>query len=425
MYSAGAPNERRRHKVSPTPIWTAGWARRRVSERLYLASRVSPAGDEPKQSHRVAKAAVAAPGLGLLSIHCWTSVYADAPPNRGGVPSGPTCPMAGVADPGVPTLPVPGWELPVPLAGGGGVPGVPMEPALAALPADGGGGVPGVPTLPVPGWELPVPLAGGGGVPGVPMEPAPAALPADGGGGVPGVPTLPAGRLPATRAGLRGDAGAARGRWRRAGSSHGARVIDACGRPASSLMIVVPLLVPEPPGLPGVSGSYGVALSSTLLGVGKAPRFGVRRLPLSLPVTPALPPLASAPASPALDWASARLGTGLPALDLAVGTGLAGARLGVGQAVGTGLAGARLGVGQAVGTGLAGARLGVGRAVGTGLAGARLGVGQAVRHRPRRRSTWRRPSCLFGPPASSPVFSLCLDVRRSESLKVRSWHTAR
>ena len=257
-----------------------------------------------KQSHRVAKAAVAAPGLGCSQFTGWTSVYADAPPNRGGVPSGPTCPMAGVAYPGVPTLPVPGWELPsaargrwgragsshgartrcvagrwrgwrtrgadiasaglgvalVPLAGGGGVPGVPMEPALAALPADGGGGVPGVPTLPVadcpplaPACEAtPVPLEGGGGVPGVPMEPA---------------------------------------------------SLTPAGEPASSLMIVVPLLVPEPPGLPGVSGSYGVALSSTLLGVGKAPRFGVRRLPLSLPVTPALPPLASAPASPALDLA--------------------------------------------------------------------------------------------------------------------------
>ena len=144
-----------------------------------------------------------------------------------------------------------------------------MEPALAASPADGGGGVPGVPTLPVPGRELPAPLAGGGGVPGVPMEPAPAALPADGGVAYP-VPTLPVADCPPLAPACEATPVPSRA-VAACGSSHGARVIDACGR---ACVVTHDCCFPFSAGtawLAGCFGSYGVALSSTLLGVGKAP----------------------------------------------------------------------------------------------------------------------------------------------------------
>ena len=48
-----------------------------------------PAGDETKQSHRVAKAALAASGLGCSQFTVGLRFYSDAiPPNRGGVPCG-------------------------------------------------------------------------------------------------------------------------------------------------------------------------------------------------------------------------------------------------------------------------------------------------------------------------------------------------
>ena len=186
--------------------------------------------------------------------------------------AGAYLPDGGGGVPGVPTLPVPGCGLPVPgreltptlEAGGGGVPGVPLSPApdcaLAAVPADGGGGVPGMPTSPVadcappvPACEArPVPLGGGGGVPGVPLPPpavdcALAAAPPDGGGGVPGVPTPPAAAwalsVPACEPTPppRGGGGVP------GVPMEPASLGTPVGEPASSLMIVVPLLVPEPP----------------------------------------------------------------------------------------------------------------------------------------------------------------------------------
>ena len=222
MYSA-VRLRGRRHEVSRSPIYAAGSARLRASElRWHLASRVTPAGHEPKAKPSCREGRCRCPRTRAALDSLLDFGYADAPPNRGGVPSGPTCPMAGrrtrgadIASAGLGVACAARGRVgragsshgaalaALPADGGGGAhPGArhcqcrvgsclcrsravgacrsSHGAALAALPADGGGGVPGVPTLPVadcpplaPACEAtPVPLEGGGGVPGVPMEPA-------------------------------------------------------------------------------------------------------------------------------------------------------------------------------------------------------------------------------------------------------------
>lgn len=210
MYCGGAPMSPATCGVADANMFRGVGKAPRLGA-VVSGTRVPPAGDETKQSHRVARAALAAPGLGCSQFTVGLRFYSDAiPPNRGAVPCGGLSARwrgrrsrgADVADAGARgrwwgragcslvactglrtrcrTGRWWGWRT-----GGANITGGRLRATCAGLRGEAG-------AARGRGWR--------------------------------------AGSAHAARAGLRTDPAAA-GRWRDPGGSHGARVIgDACGR---------------------------------------------------------------------------------------------------------------------------------------------------------------------------------------------------